>query len=71
MDKVITVKVGSRWAAVVDYGRGGAGRRSGYWCDDAAGGWGVSRRSAEDAIRQCVRPVVYRTRRGALEAFGR
>jgi hypothetical protein len=64
------VKLGpSRWALVTEYcHHGGSGCRQGYWAADAAGGWGTSSTSPEAALRQCARPVTYRTKAAALEA---
>ena len=66
-----TVRVGSRWALVTNYANlSGSIGRQGWWCEDADGGWGTSRRSADDAITQCARPVLYPTKQAALETVG-
>lgn len=63
---VIILRPG-RWAIVTEYcHHGGSGCRQGYWAPDALGGWGTSSVSPEAALRQCGRPVTYRTRREAL-----
>ena len=68
---MIIIRHGRRWAIVVDNGsQATLGKRTGYWCDDANGGWGVSDWSPEEAIKACGRPVTYQTRKEA-EADGR
>lgn len=67
---IVAVPVGARrWAAVIDHDElatrahrlpGSVGHRSGYWCDDDAGGWGTGR-TAEQAVRACGRPTTYPT----------
>lgn len=73
----VIVPVGSRMAVVIDYdavaieaGRlpGSAGHRSGCWCADTRGGWGVGP-TPEAAVRQCARPVTYRTKRAIISAL--
>lgn len=66
MRRAIAVKVGRRWAAVLDYGQAGTGRQ-GCWCEDAAGGWGVSRLDPTTAVRECVRSRLYATQADALD----
>jgi hypothetical protein len=67
MAQAIAIKIGSRWIAVVDYGQRSIGR-SGCWCEDALGGWGVGSIPLE-AVDQCAKPRTYRTRHAALEAI--
>jgi hypothetical protein len=70
MERVEAVRVGSRWAAVVDYGQqGGTGSRQGCWCEDAAGGWGIGS-TPEGSVAACSKPVLYASRMAALEAHG-
>ena len=68
--RTVLVHIGRRWALVTDYANhsGGIGRH-GWWCEDAAGGWGTSRRSAEEAVAQCARPVLYPTKQAALDTI--
>ena len=67
--RAIAVRVGSKWAAVVDHGQAGAtGTRQGCWCEDAAGGWGVSRSDPERAVKECARPSLYPSRKAAYES---
>ncbi len=42
------IRVGRQWTLVTYYWTGGNGNRGGWWCEDAAGGWGISRRGPED-----------------------
>lgn len=56
-----------RWAVVVDYGQhGGTGQRSGCWCEDQSGGWGVHNWDPIGAIDMCADPLTYRTRHEAM-----
>jgi len=66
--RAIAVRVGRKWAAVVDYGQAGGVGRKGCWCEDAAGGWGLSHQDPVTAVRACVRPLLYSRQADALEA---
>lgn len=65
-ETVRAVKIGSRWTTITEYcHHGGSGCRSGFWCDDTKGGWGVGD-TLTGALRETAAPRLYRSRQAAL-----
>ena len=65
-----TVRVGRHWALVHCHPTTGGIGRQGWWCEDAAGGWGISGEGPARAVEMCIRSVVFRSKKEALESVG-